>query len=279
MADLHARVDERAFELLKGVADAARALGIQWMVTGASGRVLLLENVYGLPRGRATRDVDFGVMVSSWREYRRLRSSICADPRFTEDSRQRQRIRHATAGYVDLVPFGGLEAPGHVIEWPPDREFQMTVTGFHDAWRDAVEVRVNGKFTGRVVSPAGLMLLKLVAWRERHLAYPGRDAADIGYLLQHFGKVLTLETLFEQHFEAAESVDFDLDLANARILGEKVRAIASPETRAVLARLLAGQLTSGTESRLVREIAPMRLVGGDQRAYQLVQQLALGIGR
>jgi hypothetical protein len=31
-------------------------------------------------------------------------------------------------------------------------------------------------------------------------------------------------------------VDFDLELANARILGEKVRAIASPETRVLCSR-------------------------------------------
>ena len=52
--------------LLSAVSSAASALQIRWLVVGATGRVLLLEEVYGLPRGRATEDVDFGVMVESW---------------------------------------------------------------------------------------------------------------------------------------------------------------------------------------------------------------------
>ncbi len=58
-------LDARTHKLIGAVAKAAETLRIKWMVTGAAGRVLLLEKVYGLPQGRATRDVDLGVMVAS----------------------------------------------------------------------------------------------------------------------------------------------------------------------------------------------------------------------
>ncbi len=78
------------------------------------GRVLLLEEVYELPPGRATRDVDFGVMVESWDHYQALIRRICEDGRFHQDGKQTQRL-NSDYGSIDLVPFGGIEADGNVI--------------------------------------------------------------------------------------------------------------------------------------------------------------------
>jgi predicted nucleotidyltransferase len=89
----NARVDEATYLLYATVAEAAKVHGMQWMVTGAGSRILLLENVYGLPRGKATEDVDFAVMVESWEHYQTIVARICEDERFTRDPRQRQRIR------------------------------------------------------------------------------------------------------------------------------------------------------------------------------------------
>jgi predicted nucleotidyltransferase len=59
-------VDAKTFALLDAVSKAAGELGIEWMLTGAAGRVLLLEGVYGLPQGRATQDIDIGIMVENY---------------------------------------------------------------------------------------------------------------------------------------------------------------------------------------------------------------------
>lgn len=48
MAEHAATVDGITFALLSAVADAAEKVGVRWMVTGASARVLLLESAYGL---------------------------------------------------------------------------------------------------------------------------------------------------------------------------------------------------------------------------------------
>lgn len=86
---------------------------------------------------------------------------------------------------VDLVPFGGVESDGNVIRWPPDGDFVMNVVGFQEAYDNAAQVLVNDALMVRVVSPVGLLLLKLAAWKDRHDTQPGRDAADIAYLLHH----------------------------------------------------------------------------------------------
>ena len=53
MTGIKPYLDARSVALLEAVAKAAGDLGIEWMVTGAAARVVLLEGVYGLPHGRA----------------------------------------------------------------------------------------------------------------------------------------------------------------------------------------------------------------------------------
>jgi predicted nucleotidyltransferase len=77
LPDHRAQIGDRTFQLLTAVASAASELQIPWLITGAMGRVLLLEEIYKLPRGRATEDVDFGVMVESWDHYNALIQRIC----------------------------------------------------------------------------------------------------------------------------------------------------------------------------------------------------------
>lgn len=153
MPDYRVRVEDRTFVLLGTVASAASELRIRWLITGAVGRVLLLEMVYKLPRGRATEDVDFAVMVESWDHYQALVHRICADTRFHQDSKQTQRLQLSDNGVIELIPFGGVESDGNVVRWPPDGDFVMSVAGFREACDDAVPVLVNDTLMAHVVSP------------------------------------------------------------------------------------------------------------------------------
>jgi predicted nucleotidyltransferase len=45
---------------LKAVAETASSLGFSYFLAGATARDLILENVFGRPPGRLTRDLDFG---------------------------------------------------------------------------------------------------------------------------------------------------------------------------------------------------------------------------
>lgn len=277
MPDYRVRVEDRTFVLLSAVSSAASALQIRWLVVGATGRVLLLEEVYGLPRGRATEDVDFGVMVESWDHYKALVKQICEDQRFYRDNRQTQRLRFSEGGYIDLVPFGGVESDGNVVRWPPDGDFVMSVAGFREACDDAVPVLVNDTLMAHVVSPVGLILLKLVAWGERHNTQPRKDAADIAYVLRHSSTLLGETNLFEEHFETVESAGYDLGLAAARLMGCKVNIVASVSTGEYVRRLLELELKNGIESILVREVAEALAPNGEDRTHALLSQFMTGL--
>lgn len=245
------------------------------MVTGAAGRVLLLESVYGLPHGRATEDIDLGVMVANWDQYRELIERICEDTAFQPDPKQRQRLKFRNDGLLDLVPFGGIESGDRTIRWPPENDFSMSVMGFREAYAEAVEVDVGGIIVP-VVSPVGLMLLKLVAWTQRRFTQPKKDAADMAYLLRHFSAIWTEKALFDHHNDAIEAADFDLDIAACWVLGQKMADMAGKDTRVYVLNILDNELKDETDSALVREIAEHLAGAGEDRAYNLLDGLRAG---
>lgn len=276
MAERVAKVDAVTFALLNEVAKAAEATGVHWMVTGAWGRVLLLETVYGLPVGLATEDVDFAVMVDSWPHYDRLVAGICRDPEFTEDPKQAQRIRYRTEYYLDLVPFGGVESDTQRIVWPPQGDFVMSVAGFRDALADAVPVWVNDSLLVPVASPVGLLLLKLLAWNDRRDEKPGRDAADIAYVLRHAVMLISEGVLFEEHLALVSELEYDIDLAAAYVLGGQVRGLVSAKTQEQLEAILAPLVAEGEDAALVRDVTA-RMPGEDHaRVGARLMQFAAG---
>lgn len=276
MAEHAAKVDAVTFALLNAVSKAAEATDVHWMVTGAWGRVLLLEAVYGLPVGRATEDVDFAVMVESWPHYDRLVAAICRDPEFSQDPKQVQRIRYRAESYLDLVPFGGVESDTQQIAWPPQGDFVMSVSGFRDALADAVPVRVNDALMAPVVSPVGLLLLKLLAWHERRARNPGRDAADIAYVLRHAASLITETVLFEEHLALVSGLEYDIDLAAAHILGEQIGKLAAAKAQERLAAILAPLASEGEDALLVRDVTA-RMPGEDHgRVGARLMQLKAG---
>lgn len=268
-------VDAATKALLEAVAKAAGELQIDWMVTGAAARVMLLESIYGLPHGRATQDVDLGVMVANWEQYQALVFRIRQDERFRPDPKQQQRLLYDDEGMLDLVPFGGIESGDRMIHWPPDNDFVMNVIGFREAYAECVAVELDG-LTVPVVSPVGLMLLKLVAWNERHHAQPKKDAADLAYVLRHYATILSEKALFDEYFAAMEAAEFDPDLAASRVLGQKLAGMVAKDTRDYVLSLLDSELRQETDSRLVREVAEHLGGAGAERAYDLLQSLKTG---
>lgn len=276
MAEQAAKVDAVTFALLNAVAKAAEATDVRWIVTGAWGRVLLLETVYGLPAGRATEDVDFAVMVESWSHYDRLVAGICRDPEFAEDPKQSQRIRYRAEFYLDLVPFGGVESDTQHIAWPPQGDFVMSVAGFRDALADAVPVRVNDRLLVPVASPVSLLLLKLLAWNERRDRNPGRDAADIAYVLRHAVSLITEPVLFEEHLALVSGLEYDIDLAAAYVLGGRVRGLTSAKTQEQLMAILASLASEGDDALLVRDVTASMPGEDHARVEARLMQLKVG---
>lgn len=68
---------------------------------------------------------------------------------------------------IDLIPFGGVENLDSTIEWPPEMNVVMNVSGFSEALRSAILLKIAENFSIRVASLAGMAALKLIAWQDR----------------------------------------------------------------------------------------------------------------
>jgi predicted nucleotidyltransferase len=183
-------VDSLAIAILKQVDPVARALGIEYLVTGATARDILLVGVFGLETSRGTRDVDLAVAVDGWPAFEAIRTRLVGTGAFEADRQIVHRLYHLRGGQrgypIDLIPFGGIEDSGATVAWPPDRSVVMNVAGYREVFEAAAAVEIAPGFVVRVVSLPGLAILKLLAWTDRGAADP-RDAIDLAMLRRQYG--------------------------------------------------------------------------------------------
>lgn len=244
--------DDLMVEAMKAVADTADKQGIRILVIGATARALLLEGVYGLEQGRRTLDVDYAMAVDSWGADRQLRDALVNHHGFERDLHRAQRLKYRETVFTDIIPFGGIENERGEIEWPDDEGVRLNVLGFTELLSSAVHVRVDDTLHVPVISPEGLLVSKLLAWRERGSNMPGRDAADIGYILRHAESIVGREALFEDYMTAVVSSDYRLDVAAANVLGTRLAEQLGEKTLGYLQTLLTAQ--SAEDSPLTRDL-------------------------
>jgi|WetSurMetagenome_2_1015567.scaffolds.fasta_scaffold56033_3 predicted nucleotidyltransferase len=236
------RLDPVVLEVLRHVDGVARDLAVNYFVVGAMARDILLTGAFGLSAGRATRDVDLAVTMKDWQEFETMKTRLVGTDAFRSDERIAQRLYYlrgaAGRGYpLDLIPFGGVERRGSVIAWPPDGAVVMNVAGYGEVFGSAVLVEVEPGFALRVASLAGLAILKLVAWADRGASDP-RDAIDLATLLRQYGAAGNEDRLYGAEIGVLEAVNYDFDLAGARLLGVDAGRIAAPLTREQIIALL-----------------------------------------
>jgi predicted nucleotidyltransferase len=226
-------------EPLKAVAQTANSLNLPYFLAGATARDLVLENIFGRAPGKLTRDLDFGFVLSDWKQFENLKAALISTGRFKPDRAVQRVLYQHSAGIavrVDLIPFGGVQE-GSQISWPPDNDFVMNVAGFREALESAIQVQVDGDLVVPVASLPGLIILKLFAWADRK--HEKRDAPDILKILTDYADAGNEDRLYADELPILEASEFDVPIAGARLLGKDARHIASQETSASIAKMLA----------------------------------------
>lgn len=226
-------------EPLKLVAQTANSLSLPYFLAGATARDLVLENIFGRPPGKLTRDLDFGFALSDWKQFEILKAALISTGRFKADRAiQRVLYQHSAdiSVGVDLIPFGGVQ-DGSVISWPPQNDFVMNAAGFREALESAIQVQADTNLVIPVASLPALIILKLLAWADRK--HERRDAPDILKILSDYADAGNEDRLYADELPLLEAAEFDIPIAGARLLGKDARRIASQETAASIAKMFA----------------------------------------
>lgn len=234
-------VDPVTIDILRAVAEEAKTEGIDHMLVGATARDILLTHVFGIASRRATYDVDFAIAVKDWNQFDAMKSRLIQRKTFIESGKVQQRLyykgEHGNLNYyLDLVPFGGLAPDSKEIAWPPDMKIIMNVAGYDDVLAAAELVTFAPGFDGKVVSLAGLAILKLVAWSDRGRENP-KDAYDLIHLMDSYAAAGNLDRVYDDE-EVIGAGDYDPDLGGVYLLGKDIERVASARTLGTLKQII-----------------------------------------
>jgi predicted nucleotidyltransferase len=227
---LNSAVDLSVVRVLRVLNPIAQSFKCEYFLAGATARDLILVNVYGLPPGRATRDIDIGIAVENWTQFELLKERLLATNDFTA-SRAQQRLIFAGSNDgisipIDLIPFRGVASDDGIIAWPPGQDIVMNVAGFEEALTSSVLIEIEAHLTVHVASVAGLTLLKLAAWVDRGRE-GNKDAADLYRLLTTYADAGNTDRLYDTELDLLKVAEFDMRLAGAELLGRDVAAICN----------------------------------------------------
>ena len=187
------------------------------LLVGAMARDLLLHYAHSVPIARATEDVDLAFALANWNEFDFLRTALIDSQAFAP-TRLAHRLLYADYLPIDLIPFGGIETRDGSITWPAD-ETEMRVLGFREAHETAIEFILPASQRISTVSLPMLAVLKLLAWSERHLAAPRKDATDFFLILRNYLSEENSARLYEEAAHLLEAEDFDYEAAGGWLAG------------------------------------------------------------
>ncbi len=264
-------VDPVTLSVIRAIHRASVKFGFPVFIVGATARIILLENIFGLNAGRATLDVDFAFALEDWDQFRALKQYLVTNLTFQESDRTAHRLLFNSPELahkitVDLIPFGKIETESNKIAWPPDMNVIMNVAGFSDALSAAIPVEVSPGLTILVASIPGIAILKLFAWVDRGQENP-KDAADLVSLLRGYHEAGNGDRIYEDASAALESNSFDIELTGAWLLGSDAAVLTSVQIRTELRTLL----ESGKRSRLAEDMA--RAMRGREDSLEYAQTL------
>ncbi len=265
-------VDLLTVEVANDIEKVSKALGLELLLVGAQAKVILLENIHGLNPGRATGDIDFAFVVESWDQYNQIKQNLIATGKFRELPKEKQRLLYKSSlieheFIVDIIPFGGVQDDKDRIAWPPEMDVVMSVSGYQEALESALLVELNAELTIKVVSLAGLAILKIFAWSERGTVTENKDALDLLTLLRSYNEAGNTDRIYEMPApEVLESMSYNPELMGAWLLGYDVAAIADQSTIETIAELI-----DGKKENLIVQMA--KSLPGNDGALDVVEAL------
>lgn len=252
--NISGKIELPIVKLYQDVSEVSAALGIPFIVVGASARDIVLHHGHGASVERATQDVDFGIEVPDWSAFQKLKQSL-ADRGFRETATA-HRMMSPNDIPIDIVPFGDIEDEQSSIAWPPAGDWKMSVLGFQEVCANAEIVRIQEEppVDIPVASPAGMTILKLIAWLDRPSDLRRKDAPDLIYLLTTYEKLPQISDHLYRDRQLMEQHDWDLTLASAHQLGADAGELAGSASYALIANFFKGEHDNLNTEKLLTEM-------------------------
>ncbi len=241
-------------DLLKELNDFFGNINVDFYVIGATARDIILSNLHDLAPERKTDDLDIAVAITDWSQFQSIEESLPEINGFTKSKEQKQRFIYKGVYVIDIVPFGDVTEDDGNIYWPPDETIAMSVWGFPEMADSTIRVEIDEEFSIQIASLPGLFILKLVAWKDRHLL-GSKDAYDMALLLTNYLDINT-ERAVDEHYDLYETDEFDQTIAGAQLMARDVKLLIrdNEKTLEYLREILAKEIELAEESQLINQL-------------------------
>lgn len=156
----------------------------------------------------------------------------------------------------------------------------MNVLGFQEAFEhsQSVKLRSNPDLIIPVATPAGLTIMKIIAWKERTRDLRGKDAKDLALLLQNYMDAGNEQRLYDEEPDLLEEEGSDYTLAGARLLGRDMARIAGPETKRAILAILDGETGERGHYPLVEDMTGLTIWAGlFEENLKLLEAMMAGV--
>jgi len=221
------KIESIRLEAIEEIVNITDSEGIPFFIVGATARDLILAKGYNIRPFRATLDIDIGVRVPDWLQYKKLKESLVGTGEFKETKEFHRLIFHNRLN-IDLIPFGPIADKMGKIKWPPDEEIVMHIVGFEEAFANSQTIRLRDDpiLDISVVTLAGLAVMKMISWKD---GYPNRrkDAGDLALIMGNYTDAGNAERIFNEHTDLLDTDDFDYVAGGARLLGRDIATLFS----------------------------------------------------
>ena len=241
-------------DLLKELISFFGGINVDFYVIGATARDIILSNLHDLTPERKTVDLDIAIAINDWSQFQSIEENLPKKVGFEKNKEQKQRFIYKGVYIIDIVPFGDVAKDDGNIYWPPDETVAMSVWGFSEMADSTISVEIDGEFSIEIASLPGLFILKLVAWKDRHLS-GSKDAYDIALLLTNYLDINT-ERAVEDHYDLYEMDKIDQVIAGAQLMARDIKLLIrdNQKTLEYLREILTKEIELAEESRLINQL-------------------------
>ena len=263
----------------RDVHSAARLIGTDCLVVGATARDMVYEAAFGLDIKRATADIDFAIHVDTWDTFAALTKSLVDRYGFSRTDSEHRLMLPGSKLWIDIIPFGAIADKDGKYRWPDDPDTEISVLGFQEAMDTAITCRISNDpvLDLKVVHPAVLILIKIISWCDRK-HYKRTDAQDVAYAMSYYVRLDNNDMRVYDEPELFEG-NFDIDTIGARLAGRDLASLAPGMPLNTVRTFIQAEIELGDESEFLADMmrGSSKLFADESLYGDLLPNLATGI--
>ena len=245
---------------------------IDFYLVGATARDVWMKGVHELPPKRATRDIDFAIMINDAVIYDELKSYLIDKEGFSPSKENQFVLIWKDKSQVDLIPFGDLEREG-VVTVKGVGLTSLNVEGFREVFELASEEIEMDDQRFKVCTLSGIVILKLIAWDDRPEVRRD-DIDDISEIIKNYFHLRDDEIFSHHHDLFTDNIEID-EIA-ARFLGREIGAILSGNIQ--LLERIRGILEGGiNDENNLADLLALESSSTIEDSKSLISHIILGI--